>query len=158
MLKFVYFQILIQFRTYIYYSTNLFQIHRDKYLTVRKISTRPTQKIQIKLTRLDAARQLCIDCCRLQSQILHTYPSPPRTALVGWVWYSPAPGTTTQAGPSSSQTSHHQHWLTSSWSFSSGQQHTNFPLLLTWARWLACWYDASCPCTLVCYFCTYLLA
>ena len=40
MLKFVYFQILLQFRTYIYYGTNLCRIYRDKYLTVRKISSR----------------------------------------------------------------------------------------------------------------------
>ena len=48
MLKFVYFQILFQFRTYIFFGTNLCRINRDKYLTVRKISTRSTQKIQIR--------------------------------------------------------------------------------------------------------------
>ena len=38
MLKFVYFQILLQFLTYIYYGTNLCRIYREKYLMVRKIS------------------------------------------------------------------------------------------------------------------------
>ena len=49
MLKFVYLQILLQFRTYSYYGTNLCRIYRDKYLTVCKIPTRLTQKIQIRI-------------------------------------------------------------------------------------------------------------
>ena len=40
MLKFVYFQILLQFCMYIYNGTNLRIIYGDKYLTVHKISTR----------------------------------------------------------------------------------------------------------------------
>ena len=48
MLKFVYFQILLHFCTYIYYGTNLCITYRDKYLSVCKISTRSTQKNQIR--------------------------------------------------------------------------------------------------------------
>ena len=82
-----------------------------------------------------------------QSSLLHLYPSPFRTDLAGWVRASPAPDPTTKAGPSSSQALNHHPLTSSSWSFYSVQQQTTCLLLLTRARWVAGWYDASCPCT-----------
>ena len=153
MLNFLYFQILIQFRTYINCETNVCRIYRDKYLRVRKISTRYTQKIIWELILLDAARLPCINHLWPQSRILHPYLSPPRTALARLVWASPAPGPTTQAGTSFLQALHHQPWPTSSWSFPSGHKNTTCPIILTQARWVAHWSASSCTYTIVCYFC-----
>ena len=50
---------------------------------------------------LDSDLRLCINRLWHHSRLIHPYASTPRTALVGWVWASPVPGPTTQAGPSS---------------------------------------------------------
>ena len=156
-LKFVYFQILFQFRTYIYYATNLCRIYRDKYLTVRKISTRLTQKIQIR-TDGTWCWSLLFYKSSLTSELTPPSISVSSSERFGGVG-SGLPRTRSHnksrsfflAGVAPSASIFFQLIIL----FRSATDHLSN---LTWARWLARWYAASYPCTLVCSFCTYLLA
>ena len=157
MLKFVYFKILLQFCTYIYYDDNLCWIYRDKYLTVRKISKRSTQKNQI---RTDVTWCCSSPSHKLSSTSESTLPSISISSLdrFGGVGLG-LPHTRSHktsisfslAGVAPSALTFFQLII------SSGQQHTTCPLLLIQARLVAHWYAASCPCTIVCYFFTHLL-